>query len=193
MKYATFKQRLKKFDLQYNRPACLSYCFDEYLGKHCNLSKPDQRPSAFCLDEFVDFKWHGIRDKFCIPNCPIICKVKVFKKEFDYFSFPNQDYIQDDRTFLKLPIKIQRGIQVNMSYYRERMVKLIVRYKSLQSLIISESPKTTIDSLIGNIGGILGCFLGASLLSLVEVFELMVKITFKICEKKTKNPIQISS
>jgi hypothetical protein len=43
--------------------------------------------------------------------------------------------------------------------------------------VISESPKFQVQDLVANFGGTLGLCLGASLLTLAELFELLIEVT----------------
>ena len=64
------------------------------------------------------------------------------------------------------------------NYTKENLLKVSIRLDSLGYTQISKSEKTTFENLISSIGGTLGCFLGASLLSLVEIGEVMLNLAF---------------
>ncbi len=51
-----------------------------------------------------------------------------------------------------------------------------VYYEDFYYTKISESEKTSFDSLVGTIGGLLGLFLGASLISFYEIFDLALNL-----------------
>ena len=57
------------------------------------------------------------------------------------------------------------------------MVKLNVYYKNIYYTSIVESPSITLVSLVSNLGGNLGLFLGLSVLSLLEIFELIISLS----------------
>ena len=62
-----------------------------------------------------------------------------------------------------------------------------VFYGSLDYTLVEESASLTFDMLVANIGGNLGLFTGMSLLSFVELIELILSILFVfICVEKTK-------
>jgi len=64
-----------------------------------------------------------------------------------------------------------------------------IYYPDFYYTSITEQPKTTFDQLISNIGGLLGLFIGGSIMSFFEIFELLISvlvIMFKSREKKVK-------
>ena len=67
---------------------------------------------------------------------------------------------------------------INVSSVRESVVSLNVYYNSLSYTLATESPKLNIISLLSNIGGSLGLFMGVSFLSLVEILALLLDIAF---------------
>jgi len=62
-----------------------------------------------------------------------------------------------------------------------------IYYPDFYYTSITEQSKTTFDNLIGNLGGLLGLFIGGSLISFFEIFELLISvlvIMFKNRKKK---------
>jgi hypothetical protein len=78
---------------------------------------------------------------------------------------------------------------------KERLISLKVYFNDLSYTNFSEKEKVNIVDLIANIGGTLGLFLGVSVLSFVEVFDLMVNCVY-ICfrhKKVAKNELMPES
>ncbi len=90
---------------------------------------------------------------------------------------------------------------LNDNYIQKNIVLLNVFYSDLATVYVEEVPevkvilihyiynwvsiryfceKITTDALFGNIGGNLGLFIGMSILSFVEIFEMMVEVFKKI-------------
>jgi len=63
--------------------------------------------------------------------------------------------------------------EVHKSFY-----SINVFYADLKYTVITDSPKTTFADLVSNLGGILGVFLGSSLVSLFEFVEFFIQITY---------------
>ena len=53
-------------------------------------------------------------------------------------------------------------------------------YEDFFYTLISEEPKTSLDNLVGTIGGLLGLFLGASLMSFYELIDMVFSTIFII-------------
>ena len=71
-----------------------------------------------------------------------------------------------------------RGQDLDYDEYKSRALALNIYFKTLQYTLITESAKSSIVELFSNIGGTLGLFLGISLLSFVEIIELVLEILF---------------
>ena len=65
---------------------------------------------------------------------------------------------------------------------REDEIEIVVRPKSVEKKTITDVPMMTFPVLVSNIGGLLGLWLGASVLTLMEVVELMGNVGFGIVE-----------
>ena len=59
----------------------------------------------------------------------------------------------------------------NQALYDKNQTKLFIYYDEFYYTSISEQPKVSLDSSIGTVGGLLGLFLGASLLTTIEFLE----------------------
>jgi predicted tellurium resistance membrane protein TerC len=68
------------------------------------------------------------------------------------------------------------------SYIQKNIVMLYVFYSDLSTTYVEEKPAMT--DLIGNIGGNLIFFLGMSLLSFVEVLEIVIDLALLYVRKK---------
>jgi hypothetical protein len=64
----------------------------------------------------------------------------------------------------------------NYTDLKKNILALNIYYSEFKYTEIAELEKTSLIDLICNIGGTLGLFLGASLLSLVEIFEALLAI-----------------
>ena len=62
------------------------------------------------------------------------------------------------------------------SSYPKNYAELNVFYDNFEYILISQYPKITSDEILGTIGGLVGLFLGASLVSFGELFELFISI-----------------
>ena len=166
--YENYKAYLRKYNIEYSTNECLLFCYLENLREKC-----DSNSSANCTDYFFENLWGDITKKFCEPNCPLKCKTTEFKYQMSYMTFPTNAYFKE-RNFSIL------NVTRDFNILKDSVLRLTVGYKTLNEKIITKTAKYAFGDLIGQIGGILGCFLGASLISLIEVIELFIKIALKI-------------
>lgn len=64
---------------------------------------------------------------------------------------------------------------------------LVFQVTDLSTLVITQMPKMTVFSLISSIGGSLGLFIGARFLSLVEVLEFLIELSYTLIFDRTWN------
>ena len=70
----------------------------------------------------------------------------------------------------------------------ENEIMIKVRPKRLERKIIADVPMMPPSVLLSNVGGLLGLWLGASILTLVEILELLGNVSFWIVEMiQTRN------
>ena len=63
-------------------------------------------------------------------------------------------------------------------------MSILIYYKELEYIFISQEAKTETFSFVSNIGGIFGLFLGISFLSFVEILEVLIEIFYILLFKK---------
>jgi len=68
---------------------------------------------------------------------------------------------------------------------KESVILLNINYETMVSTIIEETPALPFPTLLGNLGGQLGLFLGMSFLSFVELFEMIFIIIWEYFFSKT--------
>lgn len=72
-------------------------------------------------------------------------------------------------------------------------LELTVYFPELKYTVVSENPKTEFFSLISNIGGLLGLFIGTSFMSFVEIIEILFEIIFIFYESRiSKRVVTVS-
>lgn len=178
LNYEDLKSHIMKFNQTYNQESCVSFCFRQLKNTYC---EPNTIGTPICIANLFD----GWED-YCLGKCPFPCVINSFVREFYFSTFPNEMFIKSRKYLKRLPIEIKEDLegQVNFTHYRETMLKVAIKYKSLETLTYLKSAKMDAFSLLGNIGGLLGCFLGASFISLAEIVEVLIKIAVRPCERK---------
>ena len=129
--------------------------------------KADIKNGSFwkCLAESI----YKLFDINC--NCRLHCHELTYTVVANRNPWPQKWQVQ---SFAKL-INSVEGIQnrsLSHDQIRQRLMKVSIYYDDFSERIYQEKALYDLDSLAGNIGGLMGLFLGASLLSLAEIFEM---------------------
>ena len=81
----------------------------------------------------------------------------------------------------------------NITEFKDRYVSLQVYFETLQYTVIEQLPAMTLVGLLSNIGGQLGLFLGASLITICEIGDFLASLCLKICRKKKQVAISTAN
>ena len=181
----------------YEQVLCLKMCTQLYVIKKCqcfDYSLPNissikingcySQNSLKCMKINYEYLFRNFVE-LCDKNCPMQCSQIVYNTAISFSNYPTKWYsqklIQDNGTFLRnLTEENQLSFdQWSFDYLQQTTLKLNIFYDDLTYTIVDEIPALTIENLIAYIGGNLGLFLGMSLLSLIETFELVFYI---ICD-----------
>jgi len=74
--------------------------------------------------------------------------------------------------------KFERNM--SLSEMKNTLASLSIFYEDMSYILISEVAEISITTFLANCGGELGLFLGISLLSLIEIVELVILIFIEI-------------
>ncbi|KAK3094528.1 hypothetical protein FSP39_002914 [Pinctada imbricata] len=153
-KSSTFKNHLKYYE-HYSESACLRECKRNIIVGNetiCSLSE-----FYLCYDhEAYIFDSDTSSLQKC--DCPKPCQFTQYTALSSSAVFPARVY--DPPLYL-----------MGMTNLRDDYIELNIFYESLTYQYVEQIPQFTIESIIGILGGQMGIFLGASLLTLSELVE----------------------
>lgn len=137
----------------------------------------------------------------CVEQCPHECSSNSYDLSISYSDYPSRVFhnnlAKQDKTGLyEWAFQINRSSRLDsLDLARASLVKLFVYFDDIKFTQITEAPSITFVDLIANIGGTLGLFIGISLLSFVEIIELVLEIIVVVCVnyKKKKNSKTVCS
>ena len=170
---------LTKNNLTYQQTDCFDLCLQHEIIKKCDcydLNYAELRKVKSCVDKeeikcafkvYNEFFDRGINED-CLKMCPLECERVSYQLTLSSSNFPSfSSYL------------IYKNI-TNLSYevVRENSLAVNIYYQDLGYTRISETPTMIIQDLLSQIGGTLGLFIGFSLLSLIELLELMLELMF---------------
>jgi hypothetical protein len=174
---------------QYTQQSCFLECFHLYSFKTCgcldsglfSLQNFTKCQDLKCADRFFyeNYTQDNFVHNYCLPLCPLECNQTEIKTPFTFNHLSGDIYLES----LKRKIILIRDFSIdqenlNLDIVKESIVRVNIFYDSLSYTMSTESPKMDVVSLLSNIGGNLGLFLGVSLISLCELIEALIEIFF---------------
>ena len=184
----SYKETLKLYQT-YSQKVCKELFFQKIFVEFCFCSSTatlnifNSKPCS-TTDELdcINKVYQINKEKYeWLLDCPNECEstkyeytysASDFSGERFYQEFKNQFNISEEDVLSKKFNKGKNGLILN------------VYFPQLKYTEVTETPKVGVISLISNIGGTLGLFLGISLLSFVEIVEIFFEIVFILFTKK---------
>lgn len=127
--------------------------------------------------------------------CPLDCDAITYDHSYSYSNFPTRSWYDERQVYDRAYFKRLFGIADNdddnnktMPSYesiKSSFASIYVVFHHIVTEEISERPAMEFVDLLSNIGGTMGLFIGPSLLTLTEVFELVFIYT-AICWNRRK-------
>ena len=170
----------------YTQNTCFSFCAQEMTTKQCKcnsqrigykvtgVSYCDMETEFDCAENV----WNSFREisENCLPKCPLECSRSILNSRYA-FNMQTRNALRIDPT--SLPFLANMSSADAKEYLFENIVNIEIVFDHLTSVVSEEEPKISIMQLIGILSGHLHLFLGISLLSFFEIFELVIIITIK--------------
>ena len=178
-----FYDLLIKHNFRYRQQDCLQLCFQKISIDECNCTDPEmislfeyvndcsnKKEFNCSINTYYQFlKTYNIKDDMCSRQCPMECE----KSEF----LVTQSLSQINSILIRNKFPwLFTNKSLNSNSVDNSIVQVNINYNSFAYKIIRDSPSMDFGSMLSEIGGTLGLFLGLSLLSLVEVLEIIVEI-----------------
>ena len=189
-------QLIKKSSYDYTQIFCLEQCLMKLYNDNCKcmpssfLSTID---SKFCFSDYdlncanylffnVFLKSDYIQN-FCLSRCPLECYSNKFTYSSSSFDINGDLYVTKIQNNSNLAINYATQ-DINVEGVGKSIVRINVFYESLSYSISEELPQWDSFSLIANIGGNLGLFMGVSFFSLCEIITTFIELYFFRKENK---------
>nr|XP_029519890.1 acid-sensing ion channel 1-like isoform X1 [Oncorhynchus nerka]XP_046192582.1 acid-sensing ion channel 1-like isoform X2 [Oncorhynchus gorbuscha] len=176
-----------EFFESYSITACRIDCETRYLVENCNCrmvhmpgDAPYCTPELYkeCADPALDFLVERDND-FCVCETP--CNMTRYSKELSFVKIPSKASAK------YLAKKYNKSEQ----YIADNILVLDIFFEALNYEMIEQKKAYEVAGLLGDIGGQMGLFIGASLLTILELFDYIYEvIKYKLCrssEKKHKH------
>lgn len=165
--------RVLSRDKNYDYSTCILDCFyiDIFDECQCGFVEYGVRHCTFA-DYFVCLspKIQNFSRLHC--HCPIACEETYYDIRASTLEYPSTSAIRH-----AVYNNWTRQTQDSM---KDNLIKLYVFYNSFDYKVIEEIPDYPLGSLLADIGGLLGLFLGASILTVIEMFEFIFKVLYNL-------------
>ncbi|XP_072858733.1 acid-sensing ion channel 3 isoform X2 [Pogona vitticeps] len=160
------------FFANYSMAACRIDCETRYLAENCNcrmvhmpgnadVCTPEQYKE--CADPALDFLVEK-DNEFC--SCRTPCETVRYGKELSVVKIPSKASAK------YLAKKYNRSEQ----YIAENLLVLDIFFEALNYETIEQKKAYEVAGLLGDIGGQMGLFIGASLLTILEIFDYLYEV-----------------
>jgi hypothetical protein len=156
-------------------------CLDASFFSLQNVTKCQLNKNLECTYNFFlqNYTQNNFIKKFCLPLCPLECNQTEIKTPFTFNQLSGNIYLESlKRNNVLITDFSNDQEKLNLDTVKESVVRINIFYDSLSYTLSTESPKMDVVSLLSNIGGNLGLFLGVSLISLCELIEALIEICF---------------
>ena len=175
---------------EYTQQFCLQQCLQELMIQTCNCSNTalaSIRNVSGCssttqINCILKKAYYGIYLKnnyvvrVCLPQCPLECnstKITFTPSSYQLIPYTYRNLLKG-KSFLSLDF-LNRSLDDD-SVILKSVAKLSIFYESLSYTISIESPQMDIVSLVSQIGGNLGLFMGVCLFSLGEMVITLIEL-----------------
>ncbi|XP_034725506.1 acid-sensing ion channel 1B isoform X1 [Etheostoma cragini] len=172
----------------YSITACRIDCETRYLVENCNCrmvhmpgDAPYCTPEQYkeCADPALDFLVERDND-YCVCETP--CNMTRYGKEMSFVKIPSKASAK----------YLAKKFNKTEQYISDNIMVLDIFFEALNYETIEQKKAYELAGLLGDIGGQMGLFIGASILTILELFDYLYEvIKYKLCrcaKKKHKGP-----
>uniref|UniRef100_A0A6I9M077 Bile acid-sensitive ion channel n=1 Tax=Peromyscus maniculatus bairdii TaxID=230844 RepID=A0A6I9M077_PERMB len=159
----------------YSTYSCLKECKAQHIQQQCgclpfllpgNGVECDLLKHYNCVSPILD---HIELKGLCTmgthnSSCPVSCEETEYPATVSYSTFPSQRALK----FLA------KKLNQSQEYLRENLVNIEINYSDLNYKITQQQKAVSVPELLADVGGQLGLFCGASLITIIEIIEYVL-------------------
>jgi hypothetical protein len=175
---------MKSINHEYTQKECIEACRNlksmEETNCNCSIKSLDEQFGLKCLEKAINKKVFNCSKQFLANFNVDICTTYYCPLECDSFSLNIETKSQailafgnvTDNSFYS---QLKTYQDVYKSYFG-----INVYYEEFKYTFIKQNPKMEIFDLLSNIGGTFSLFLGLSIFSFLELFEILANLVFNL-------------
>lgn len=134
-------------------------------------------PSCVNRDKFINIDEYVYNESQVTRECPLECSSYTYAFSMSYNEFPTKNLIR--KSLKTRPDYFQRvfgrdPVNITTDLFKASFLSAFIYFDEFTITEITEKPAIDLTTLIANLGGTIGLFLGFSLMSAVEMLELSV-------------------
>ncbi|KAM4706607.1 bile acid-sensitive ion channel [Discoglossus pictus] len=152
-----------KYSKVYSTYGCLQECKAHYIQKACKCL-------PFLLPDILEQSESCTVGKYN-STCPVPCEETDYPATLSYSTFPS------DKAAEFLSLKLNKSSE----YLRKNLVYIDIKYHELNYKITKQQKSLTSTELLSDIGGQLGLFCGASMITIIEILEYLCTNLYWMC------------
>ena len=190
-------QRILDLNASYTRADCISLCRQLGIERECkcyDYFHPSIRSNKICNSTWeIDCskKQQEIFEKnelilTCNEMCPFECKKVIFSTIHSQINEFSNEKAQEYFEHKLLNSKYEQ-FNSSLADVKQSIINLNVFYDRMSFTDITEKPSFSFVDLVSNVGGTFGLFIGISLLSILEMVEIIYEMLL-ICFKNKEKP-----
>jgi hypothetical protein len=176
----------------YEQEKCLGLCYQRYIIDKCNCYDGDfplpqnhqdyhlclTLPDIFCdLSGFITFFSDGNKiNELCSEDCPKECDTITYSKSLSIKTFPTKQFAELIGNDSKVKSIFPPGTNLSYEFVKANFLTVRIYYDKLSYTEITESEKLSPFNFLSVIGGTASLFLGISLLSFIELIEIIIEV-----------------
>lgn len=179
--------------LKYRQYDCVIQCYQHAIIEKCNChdviytsffnSTPCPTESWSCLYNYrFFFSTEEFIEANCFDVCPLECETEDYQVSYSMNQYPTDFYENI----------LSNYVHISKQYYfknrlKDNIVSFNVYLESLSYMSIEEYASLDIITLLSNLGGVAGLFLGLSVLTFVEAIQVIMELVQALYESKNKS------
>ncbi|XP_046577735.1 acid-sensing ion channel 1C-like [Haliotis rubra] len=179
----SFTNTLQYFDV-YTYENCLQECITLKTHDRCGCIRPADNATigkicsiytfTTCYDPVYGYFMQNVEIlQSC--GCQVPCSFETYDVKVSTARFPSN---------VTLALAVKLGFAPDETFVRENLLEIRVFYENLIVQSTEQTPQYSTETLIGNLGGQMGICLGASILTLTELGEFLLKVCLTIFKKR---------
>jgi acid-sensing ion channel 2 len=175
---------------RYTQPMCFLQCQQKYVYLKCNCTDPSVTSlfsnvsQCLTLEQQKCLANYGtllITNDFiqenCLSECPLECYFDQFDVSLSSIELIPKFYMDYLNSNSNLAADFTKN-KIDSNLVKQSFTSFAIFYKSLSYETLTESPQTNLVWLFASVGGYLGLFLGVSVFSVFEPFQVLIEFLF---------------